>query len=136
MKTTSRSIACPRYPSVEGDELELDDAAREVREPHRVMRGTAALGRAAGVEDLEGVGALVQLDVRVAEDDGVGVREAAPHAGETAARGPRVVDDADRDAADREPQLQRQLVAQPSAVDIPLHGVEWRPERAHRVERL
>src|SRR5947209_19308729 len=118
MKTTSRSMACPRYPSVERDELELDGAARDVREPHRVVQGAAALRRAAGVEDLKAAGAFVQRDVRVAEDDGVDVREAASHAREPAARRARVVDDSDRRAANRDAQLARQLAEQPGTIDV------------------
>ena len=46
-----------------------------------VARLAPPVGGAAGVEDLEAVGgALVQRDVRVAEDDGVGVGEAAAQA--------------------------------------------------------
>ena len=58
-------------PGLEGDQLEGQRAAIDVREAHRVARLAAALGRRARVEDLKAVVGLVQRDVRVAEDDRV-----------------------------------------------------------------
>ena len=65
------------------------------------MPGLApAVGRAAGVEDLEAVeGALVQRDVRVAEDDGVGVGEAGAQALEATGFAAGVVGEGDAGSA-------------------------------------
>ncbi len=67
-----------------------------VREAHARPGSAPPLGRAAGIEDLKAVRCLVvQRQVRVAEDDGVGAREAAAHALEAAGCGAGVVDDGD-----------------------------------------
>ena len=60
--------------------------------PMRVVGHAAAVGGAAGVEDLEALGVgLVQRDVRVAEDHRVRVGEALAHPGETIVGGTAVV---------------------------------------------
>ncbi len=87
-------------------------AALDAREAHRVGGGPAALGRAARVEDLKAVlGALVQRQVRVAEDHGVGaVAEAPAHAREPAAPRAGVVDHRDAGLA-RPPRRARPAAA-------------------------
>ena len=81
---------------------------------HRVGRRPAALGRAARVEDLEAVvGCLVQRQVRVAEDHGVGASaKRAPHPLEAAGRAARVVDHRDPRAVGLDHALRRQRRAQ------------------------
>ena len=54
-------------------------------DPEGMTRRPAALGWAAWVEDLEALCFLVERQVRVPEDDGIGLREAEPHALEPAA---------------------------------------------------
>src|SRR5215208_3418533 len=76
---------------LELDELELQPPVAGGREPHRVDRSAPALGRRARVEDVEALALLVQREVRVAEHDRVGVREAPPQPREPSVRRPAVV---------------------------------------------
>src|SRR3954471_23989686 len=83
-KSTSRSMwaylrGSPGR-SVERYVLELDPAAADARDAHRVPRRAALIGRAARIEDVEAVALLVERDVRVAEDHEIRVREARAHA--------------------------------------------------------
>ena len=108
--------------------------AADLGDAHRVLRLAAAVGGAAGVEDLEAVALLVQRDVRVAEDDGVGVGEARAQAVEPAGRRAGVVDHRDPravrldDARLGEPRRQRRLV------DVAVHRADGRAERLELVE--
>src|SRR5580693_8786585 len=75
-KKTERSI--PPSLSADGDQLEPHAAAGDGRDPHRVPRRPPALGRAAGVEDLESVSVLlVQRNVGMAEHDRIRIRKPA-----------------------------------------------------------
>src|SRR3954449_5649297 len=76
-KKSERSIA---RASLELDQLEAHFPAAHNGNAHRVRGRAPALGGRAGVEDLEAVlPALVQRQVGMAEDDGVGVFVARPH---------------------------------------------------------
>src|SRR4051794_34686542 len=70
-KRTSRSIARLSWRFFEPDQLEGDPPVLDPGHAHRVDRLAAAVGRAAGVEDLEVALVLVEGDVGVAEDHGV-----------------------------------------------------------------
>ena len=57
-------------------QLELDLAAHHAGQSHRVVGGAPAFGRAARIEDLKAVRCpFVQWNMRMAEDDRLGVRE-------------------------------------------------------------
>ena len=75
-------------PILERDQLEARAPVLDRRDPHRVRGRAAALGRRARVEDLEAVALLVQRQVRVAEDDRVGLGEAARIRASRPVRGP------------------------------------------------
>src|SRR3954454_8229182 len=76
-KKSERSMA---RPSLERDQLEAHLPGGHGGDPHRVRGRAAALGRRARVEELEAIlAALVEGQVRVAEDDRVRVLEPRPH---------------------------------------------------------
>src|SRR3954452_718989 len=69
MKTTPRSM------SVQLQDLEAERAiVADFGQAHRVPGLAAPVGRTARIEDVEATPLLVQRDVRVPEDDGVGLR--------------------------------------------------------------
>src|SRR5687767_11720217 len=70
-KKTERSTGS----SAHDDDLEGDAAVLDRRHAHRVRGRAAALGRRAGVEDLEALALFVLGHVGVAEDDGVAAGE-------------------------------------------------------------
>jgi hypothetical protein len=122
---------------LERHELERDRAALDARQPHRVMGRASPLGRAAGVEYLEVVLVLVERDVRVAENDRVGVREPEPKASEPAAGRPGIVDDPERHAArQRDHALGSEATAQLERVHVSEHGLDPRPDRLDLGERF
>jgi ribosome-associated protein len=106
------------------------------REAHGVMRRAAALGRAARVEDLKTFRALVEGQVRVAEDHRVGVREAAAKTCEPALCRPRVVDHADSGASRFDDGLARQAPPQTGRVHVAVHRAEGWAKRLDRHEYL
>jgi hypothetical protein len=85
---------------------------------------TAALGRTARVEDLKAILLLVQGKVAVAEDDGIGGREALTQARQPALGGAGIVGYRDRLAADLDLELRREYAPQGGLVDIAMHGVD------------
>ena len=89
-----------------------------------MARGAAALGRAAGVEDLEAVRLFVERQVAVAEDDRVGVGEAAAHAGEAALRRAGVVDHRYAGAVELDFEGLRQRRPQLRFVDVAVDRVD------------
>src|SRR5579862_2731733 len=96
-KKTDRSMALSL--SAEGYQLEAQLAALDQGNSHARPRRAPALRRAPGVEDLKPVlGPLVQREVRVAKDDGVGGGEATSQTAEPAVSRPGVVDDGDPSA--------------------------------------
>ena len=60
--------------------LEAQAGGLGIEEAHRGAGGAAALGGAAGIEDLEATLLFVQGEVAVAEDNGVGLGEASAQA--------------------------------------------------------
>src|SRR5690349_12538664 len=89
VQTRDRGFDEKSYES-EPDVLELQRLA-DLEQAHRDARRAPALGRAAGIEDLEAILLFMQGEVAVAEDDGVGLGEADAHAGEAALRRPGIV---------------------------------------------
>jgi hypothetical protein len=69
----------------------LGRAVFDPNQPHRPVRGAAALGGAAGIERLEGPEAPPLGNVRVAEDDAGNTGKAQPQALEPPWSGPGVV---------------------------------------------
>src|SRR5918995_306705 len=90
-KNSERSMGRATLERAERHELELQPPVKRGREPHRVGGSAPALGRRARIEDVEAVALLVQRQVRVAEHDRVGVREAPPQPREPPLGGTAVV---------------------------------------------
>jgi len=104
--------------------LENRPALGNAEQAHRGARRPAALGRAAGIEDLKAILPLVEGEVAVAEDDGVGIGEARPHPRQPAFGRAGVVEDGDRDAADPDLDRLRQPFAELLLVDVSVHRVD------------
>ena len=101
----------------------------------RHLRRATALGRAAGVEDLEATLHFVQREVAVAEDDGIDGREASVQARQPALGRAGVVSYRDGSPADLDLQLGRQRAPQRLLVDIAMHGMDDRAERLYFLQR-
>ncbi len=79
---------------------------------------------------------LVQRQVRVAEDDGVGVREAVAHPAQAPVPRAGVVDHRDPGPARLDDPRQREPCLHLRAVHVPAHGVQRRTEPLERLEHL
>jgi hypothetical protein len=118
-------------PQLEPDVLEGQVVPLLVEQAHRRPRGAAALGRAAGVEDLEAILDLVQRKVAVTEDDGVGGWEAPAQTRQPALGGAGIMDDRDDPLTELNLELRRERAPQGRFVDVSVHGVNDRAERSH-----
>ena len=88
-------------------------------------RGSASpLGRTAGVEDLEAAFHFVQRKVAVAENDGVGGREASVQARQPAFGRAAVMSYHDGSPVDLDLQFGRQRALQRCLIDIAVHGMD------------
>jgi hypothetical protein len=99
---------------------ELDPAVGDGAQAHRAVRRSAALGRAARIEDLEIVANLVERHVRVSEEDSVGVGKPSAHPLQAASRPAGVVQQSDNHPVEIERYLFWQLAPQLGAVDVPV----------------
>ncbi len=108
----------------------------DARQPHGVVRFTAAIGGAPGIEDLEAAGAfLVERDVRVSEDHGVGARKAPSQPGEPPPGWTRVVDHREARATGLDLQGPGQPLSNLGRVDVPVHREHGRAQGLELGER-
>src|SRR5919112_1222991 len=118
------------YTVSEHYEFTPSEAVASGNQPHRVRGCAAALGRAARVQDLEAVVALlVQRHVRMAEHDDVGaLAEARPHPPEATGARSRVVHHPDAGALGLYHALLREQPAQLHAVHVAVHAEDGRAD--------
>ncbi len=123
----------------------MTSRAGHLRDSHRVVRCPASLRRAARVEDLKAIGRpLVQRNVGVAEDDRIGLREAAFHPLEAPGRRSGVMNDPDLRLLRPHEFGLRERRPHVGVIDVAVDGDHPRPERleitehrqAHEVPRV
>jgi hypothetical protein len=106
-------------------EVKLDASPLHRRLTHRAVRSATALGRAAGIEDLEAVALLVQRHVGVTEDDRVGVREPGAQPLQAPPRGAGVVDHTQNYVLELEGDRLGQGAAKFGGIDVAVDGGHW-----------
>ena len=114
--------------------LESGPAIGYPREAHAVPRLAAAVGGAAGVEDLEAVVLLVKRDVRMAEDHGVALGELHPHPPQAPVRLARVVDEPDPRAGCLHDLALGKRPAEVRRVDVAVDGGKRRAQRSQLLQ--
>jgi len=104
---------------------QLDSAKPHLSDSHRAVGRPAPLGRAAGVEDLEVVAGLVKRQVRVAEQHGIGIREASAHPLQSPLRRSGVVKEPEGHPVQLQGELLGKLTLQFRAIDVAVDRRDW-----------
>jgi hypothetical protein len=115
--------------------LEGQPALAELEQAHRRPGGAPALGRAAGVKDLEVALDLVQGKVAVAEDDGGSAWEALAQAVQPPLGRAGVVGYGDGRSTHLDLEHRGKRALQLRLVDVAVHGVDDRTERSNFLQR-
>lgn len=119
---------------------QFETTGDDLRHAHRMPGGPPPFRRAAGVEDLKGIRvggieAFVERQVRVTEEDGIGLGETPPHPLEPTPDRSGVVDHAYAPGADAEGRHLGQLLSDLGFVDVAVDGDQRRAESGEKPER-